>query len=255
MASAPPTTPRGRWLLRGMIAAVVLLVLLGLAVPWLRMRRAAAQVSRYHARVWYGPSGSPSLDEFTAARQWDRAGSVVAVYRDMAIPLARPETEEFVRLLPYFPRLQSLDLSHTELVDADFEVIGRMRELSLLILYGSPVEGRNLDHLSGCRSLTALQLLQVHCDQNLLDAVGRLPQLERLNLTGTRLTDLDLSPLARMPNLKVLILDSTELSDTQMLELSGLKQLEELSLSGNNVSEEAVSRLRARVPIHNYSDD
>jgi hypothetical protein len=237
-----------------MIAGVVLLVLLGVTVPWLRVRWAAAEVSRYHARPHFGPSTFALIDDFTVRRNWVGAGAVVGVTRDQEA-LARPETEQLVRLLAQFPDLDLLDLGGSALVDADFEVFGRMRKLRLLALSGCPVEARQLDRLAGCTQLRTLELAHVSIDQGLINAIGRLQQLERLNLNGSRLTGLDLSPLCQLTNLRLLLLDQTEVTDAEIATLTELTKLDELSLSGNNVSEEAISRLRERVPIENYSDD
>lgn len=237
-----------------MIAGVVLLVLIGVTVPWLRVRWAAAEVSRYHARAHFGHSTFALIDDYTIRHNWIGAGPVVGVTRDQAA-LARPGTEHLVRLLAYFPDLDLLDLSGSPLVDSDFDVFGRMRKLRLLSLGACPVEARQLDRLASCDRLRALELANVQADQALINAIGRLKQLERVNLNGSRLAGLDLSPLCQLTNLRQLLLDQTEVTDAEIATLSGLAKLDELSLSGNNVSEEAISRLRERVPIGNYSDD
>ncbi|HVW01003.1 MAG TPA: hypothetical protein VHB77_11710 [Planctomycetaceae bacterium] len=254
MTTAPSTTPRGRWLLRGMIAAAVLLLLFGLLAPWLRVRWAAAQLSRYHARAEFSPSAIKALDDFTYRRGWVGVGSVVAVTRNK-VPLTRRETEQLVRLLRIFPDLHILELSHSQLAESDFEVLSRMRKLENLTLCGSSISGSELDRLASCTQLCNLDLTYVHFDQELIDALGRLRQLKRLHLYGSHLAGLDLSPLCQLTNLRQLLLDHAEVTDAELATLACLPKLEELSLSGNGVSDEAINRLRERVPIENYSDD
>lgn len=254
MSTSPPKpTTRSRWPLYALIAGGVLL-LIGFAVPWLRVRWAAAEVSRYNASAEFGPSAIRTLDDFTHRYHWVGAGRVIAVTRNK-VSITRRQTKQLVRLLGAFPDLHRVELSHSDLVESDFEVLGRMRKLESLTLTGCSINSRELDRLASCTQLRDLDLSFIHLDQDLIEAVGRLKQLERVNLYGAHLVGRDLSPLCHLPNLRQLLLDHTEVTDAELATLTGLTKLEELSLSGNSVSEDAISRLRERVPIDNYSDD
>ena len=80
-------------------------------------------------------------------------------------------------------------------------------------------------------------------DDSVLEHVGCLTKLERLDLACTKVTDAGLEQLAGLANLYSLKLDHTQVTDAGLESLKGLN-LESVGLFDTNVTEEGIKELQ-----------
>ena len=84
-------------------------------------------------------------------------------------------------------------------------------------------------------------------DAGLKELAG-LTQLQTLYLTGTKVTDAGLKELAGLTRLQWLNLQGTKVTDEGLKELAGLKQLHMLFLDGTQVTDAGVQELQKALP-------
>jgi hypothetical protein len=77
-------------------------------------------------------------------------------------------------------------------------------------------------------------------DADILAVLPRLPKLERLDLSGTDVSDGSMAAVARLPNLELLRLEDTRVTDSGLAKLRGLKRLEVLDLGLTRVTEQSL---------------
>ena len=133
--------------------------------------------------------------------------------------------EEFrkaFRLLSFFPRLQVLELTGTDVRDADMQVVGGLRRLTSLHLNGTGITDAGMPHLA------------------------RLNRLESLHLAKTEISAASIGALNRLTRLKILDLSHTGTTDN-LPKLSGLRELEWLVVFGHPLTAEQVREV-ARFP-------
>jgi hypothetical protein len=75
-----------------------------------------------------------------------------------------------------------------------------------------------------------------------------LTSLERLDLSGTQVSDAGLAHLSGLTSLQVLNLDGTQVSDAGCVRLSGLTSLQELSLYDTQATDAGCERLQTALP-------
>jgi hypothetical protein len=89
-----------------------------------------------------------------------------------------------------------------------------------------------------------LKLTKVSFDNaELISRIRLSPELERLDLSNTAITDSGLRVLESMTTLQWLILDDTQVGDEGLKQINGLPKLRRLSLAGTNVSDRGLDTL------------
>jgi Leucine-rich repeat (LRR) protein len=126
----------------------------------------------------------------------------------------------------FFSTVVEVDLSSTSVTDSDLERLTKeFTQLRRLHLIGTPVTDTGLKHLEGLTQLQTLELeSSVHFTDGGLEQLGRLRQLDILNL------------------------DDTQVTDAGLEHLKGLTQLRMLGLTGTKVTDEGVKRLKQALP-------
>jgi len=85
-------------------------------------------------------------------------------------------------------------------------------------------------------------------ETNLSDAgmkyISTFSQLQRLELSGTKITDAGVKELAGSAHLRSLVLDSTQLTNAGLIHLENLKQLEFLSLYETAITDDGLKSLK-----------
>ena len=114
--------------------------------------------------------------------------------------------------------LRSLSLAGTTLHHAEFDAIGKLKQLTSVSLYGAAYDERHLELL----------------------LIGTL---QDLSLSNTSLTDKGIASVAKLKSLRTLDLSATQISDLAITHLSKLHQLDELNLCETNVTDACVSDL------------
>jgi tetratricopeptide (TPR) repeat protein len=118
----------------------------------------------------------------------------------------------------------SIDLSNTDVIDADLEHLPLFDGLQQLNLGGTRISNAALDHLSQAR------------------------KLEFLGLTGTRIDDDGVPGIARLTQLRFLSLAGTDVTDAGLESLSDMRRLEAINLRSTRVTPQGVAALQARLP-------
>ena len=118
----------------------------------------------------------------------------------------------------------------------------------------------NLNALTGAKNIKSLDLS--YTDLNDIRALLYMPNLERLNLTGTKISEKDLNKLSSLKNLKSITLSNLDMNDLKIIS-KNFPNIEELDISNNknikNISEIAnlknLKSLRAsNIGITNLKD-
>lgn len=132
--------------------------------------------------------------------------------------------------------LEKLDLMENGVSDEALVSIGRIKNLTTLVLGDHCLTDASLKHLTGLQKLTHLNLCwpdQKHggkISDAGLEEVAKLTSLETLDLRATQITDAGLAKLLELPKLKTLELANTAITDAGLLSLQKLKSLSKVSV-------------------------
>ncbi len=167
-------------------------------------------------------------------------------------------------------RLRRLDVSHTRITDDGFERLAELAELTTLAIGSNRLDGAALDHARLFRGLRSLSVAGVQrVDSGIwglalnpanLERLGRLSQLETLDLAGATITDVGsdrpgrpdaerqslpgLEALAALENLRELSLARQPVATEGLRWLSALPELRRLNLGGcARIGDEALGLL------------
>ena len=150
--------------------------------------------------------------------------------------------------------------------------VGRLRRLECLLLRASKVSDADLAHIEGSTTLRWLQLKSTDlsmadrrtCAKSLSETGVARPQqltkfrppirgfvhlremteLEKLELSGTQISDAGLSHLRNLAKLKSLSLDQTRVAGPGLVHLEHLPNLKHLSLNRNMINAAGVEQLK-----------
>lgn len=160
-----------------------------------------------------------------------------------------PITENNLKTIAKMSGLTSLDLSFTDLNDSAFKYIAAMKNLKRLDLSSTLVRGLKLNQLKELKNLTALDLANTRTHDFAIDTIVECcPNLERLNLAGTRITDQAILKLQNLKHLQKLKIAGTNITDKYIDKLMTLKDLQKISMSNTRVSPKKLSELRRAKP-------
>ena len=132
--------------------------------------------------------------------------------------------------------LQELNLSYTTVTDAGLAALQSLPNLKVLRLAGAQISGAGLDGLK-----TVVDLDLSGCP---VKAIPILPAVERLNLSGTDVSDAALADLAKLPALRSLNLNSTDVGDSGLKHLAALTNLRELGLNYGRFTDKGLDALK-----------
>jgi hypothetical protein len=85
-------------------------------------------------------------------------------------------------------------------------------------------------------------------DDRTLNRAAQNIELERLWISGTRITDDGLAALSHLEHLNVLDISDTGISDAGLRHLETIESLESLTVNETNVSQAGVERLKKSIP-------
>lgn len=160
--------------------------------------------------------------------QRDSAGNVVAVN----LGHTWVDNTEMLDLLAY-KRLTQLNLEHTRISDEGLLRIRPARQIQdLSLLYAEAITDLGLNAIKEWTNLKRLNVRGTRTADDTLEIVGKLPQLESLDIANTGITDAGLEALAPLTNLKHLALGRARMGDSALSMLRLFNTLESLDLSG-----------------------
>lgn len=118
----------------------------------------------------------------------------------------------------------------------------------IICIRANPFGSFPLEELASLPEVQQLELTGTRLDPAKLVHLHRLPRLQILNLRGTNVTDADIAHLEGLTHLEWLDLSYTSISDAGLKHLKSLKSLTLLRLEGTRVSEEGKKRLSTELP-------
>lgn len=141
------------------------------------------------------------------------------------------QCSEIFRIAALLPSLRDMELTDSQVLDA------------------------NLTTLAAWPELTSLSLSNTKVTNACLTTIAQCPKLKYLNLSNTLIDDHGLTLIAGMTGLKHLELTGTQITSAGLAHLTSLKKLSVLGLSNTDVSEAAVEQLVKSVPQLQVTDD
>lgn len=151
--------------------------------------------------------------------------------------------------LTKFPKLKTLFLGSNSISDAAFEYVGQLRNLQYLHLNrATDFSAQGLENLGKLKELQLLNLAYTSVADSDLALLSGLKSLTILHLTGTHVSDQGLVHLSGLKNLKMLMLMFTTVSDQGLEHLQGLKKLEDLMLNDTQVTKKGAAMIQKMLP-------
>jgi hypothetical protein len=156
-------------------------------------------------------------------------------------------TDEALRQVPAFPRLQRLFLQKQQANDEALGSLTGLKDLRILMLWDADlVSDAGIQRLAVLDKLENLHVGGGRLSDASLKVLARLPRLTRLSLQGHSLSDDGLKNLTAMRQLRALYvgMSQREITDAGLRHLAGLKDLEELDLQSARLTDEGVAVLK-----------
>jgi hypothetical protein len=122
-----------------------------------------------------------------------------------------------------------------------------MRELKVLNLRSTQIDGSGLVHLQALPKLEELVLVQTHCNDAGLLHLRTMTQLKTLYLSQTKITDAGLINLKPLKNLEILNFQETEVTDKGLVHLLPLVNLKRV-YTCYGVTEKGEQELKMHLP-------
>ncbi len=101
------------------------------------------------------------------------------------------------------------------------------------------------DKVRGFEQVTSVTFMQGTGDDRVLSRIGRLPEVNLLDLRGTWVTDEGLLHLEELGKLRTLTLAKTAVTDDGVAQLANIRSLESLDLTSTTITDESFTTLAA----------
>ena len=170
--------------------------------------------------------------------------------RSLDVERCAAVSDDGVRALATLSDLQELRVSNRSLTDRGIAVVPQLPNLRVLAAGGSTFSAVGLDSLRECKHLRELCLRYSRQDREpqfvaaVMQRVGGIESLEKLEVSGLPQTADSLATLHRLPRLEALTLCFSDLDDEAVDALSSLKSLRFLDLRFNDrLTDDAVDSL------------
>jgi len=151
------------------------------------------------------------------------------------------------------PDLSALRLNHTSISDAGFVHLKELPALRLLEVVETRITDDGLKHLTNLPSVTWLTLQSTFVTDAGLPHLKALPNLRELRLSRLPITDQGLAHLERLTGLRLLEVYETEVADAGMASVKKLKNLTWLNLVGTKLTDTGLAELKELEGLRNLS--
>ena len=149
-------------------------------------------------------------------------------------------------------------LDTKEAAQALFTTIAGLKHLESVQAAGPGITDATVQPITGMKTLTTINSVQYRHHRRDRGETGGTPELTKLYIRRTNISDASLEKIGQMKNLKWLDLRYTNISDAGIRNLTGLKQLRELMLRGaTNVTDEglkSVAKLKSLVRLNLWGE-
>ena len=174
----------------------------------------------------------------------DRAKYVYSVA--MSLPGTRETASEYLAKIGQLSHMGHLDLTETNVTDADLAALRGASSLKSLVLNDTSVSDEGLKHLIGL-PLTTLNLRRTKITPAGLESLAQMGGLQVLDLSATDAVR-QLEPLAKLTSLEWVVLSRAEIPDSVFDVLSQLPKLGRLTLQSARLSEERLKKFHDENP-------
>jgi hypothetical protein len=148
-------------------------------------------------------------------------------------------------VLPDLYRLGTVNLSDTDVADADLKSIGQLKQLTSLLLSGTAVTNDGLASLHDLGRLESFYLMNTSISDAGMVHITALPSVTILDLSGTKITDAALKELEKCPKLNWLLLTGTSITDECIPSLAKMSTLGRLTIFDTKITPAGVQKLMA----------
>jgi Leucine-rich repeat (LRR) protein len=142
-------------------------------------------------------------------------------------------------------RIVAVDLRGGWITDSDLADLARLPDLARLDISLTRISDHGLQQLKNASGISDLNL---YFDELVgdggLSAIKGWKRLKRLNVRGTKVTDMTVRYLAGVPSLESLDIGFTLITDVGLDPLASLPNLKELSIGGNKLTDSGLQPLR-----------
>ena len=149
--------------------------------------------------------------------------------------------------------LQELDLSQTNIIQPGWKLGSLPANLEVLNLSVTEVTDADLQQLSQLTRLRTLDLSSTYVRGAGLANLPMPSRLEALNLSSSKISDEEVVWVSRLTNLRKLQLSGTDVTDAGLARLAALTSLESLDISYNRISDKGLYHLRRLTNLKNLS--
>lgn len=237
-ADATKVKPR-RWIQFSVRTVVLVTMLLGIGLGLVTNR---ARRQREAVRAIEGVGGSFFYDYQKAS----------AKRPNVFQPKAPAPGPEWLRRLigpEYFHDVVMVNLREKAITDEHLKELRKLPKLENLNLIHTQITSKGSVHLAELRNLKYLALSNTQFDDSGLERLAHLDKMYALLLDGTNVTDAGLKHLEGMTNLEEWLgLSDTKVSDAGLRHLKRLTKLRQLTLRRTNVTADGVKELQRSLP-------
>lgn len=145
--------------------------------------------------------------------------------------------------------LRELDLELTGIDDAALTDIAKIRSLQILHIGGTKITTSGIRKLQGMPLLNHLRINATDFSADWIATLKSMPQLRKMSLAWTHLNDSNIAEFVeKLPELENLDLEGTKLSDAGIQQLKKLKHLSWVNLKQTLATRAGVDKLNKTMP-------
>jgi hypothetical protein len=160
------------------------------------------------------------------------------------------ETDDDILRLRRHSHLRGLEVqvSNARVTDAGLQPLNSFSNLKVLSINDCAfITDAGIARLKELKYLDSLELSGQFTNKSLI-ILATMPNLRRLCLSDTRITDDGFARISQLRNLELLSFRKMRISDAELKQIESLKRLKTLSLAETDVTNAGVERLRKVIP-------
>ena len=161
------------------------------------------------------------------------------------------ESDEALRAVREFSRLETLLLKKGQATDEAMRSIASLKELRRLFVWDAQkLTDEGVRHLASLEKLENVHLSNGQLGDGTLEVLSGLPNLKTMSLQGNAFTDEGLAHLAGMEQLENLWvgLGTPKITDAGLAHLHGLTKLHTLEVQRTGVTDKGIAELKRALP-------
>ncbi|MEZ5943017.1 MAG: leucine-rich repeat domain-containing protein [Planctomycetaceae bacterium] len=147
------------------------------------------------------------------------------------------------RIVAELKRLRVLNLSNTNVSDADLKPLNSLPRLEKLSLTGTKITDAGAMHIAQMKSLTHLDLCDTAITDKAFSQLAALPVLQHLDLARTKLTDESAESFKELTSLTSIKLTETRVGDSVLRNLATLPLLRCVTLGDTAATAKGIDQL------------